>query len=99
MALNASSRPNFKPIHQLASIFVESKLVCPQQNLYHHSRVVGDKLLRYSHDYGCLDESRTELQRILAHLDPAVGNRIASLHARILEQRQAEIHAQFSPPL
>ena len=99
MALNASSRPNFKPIHQLASIFVESKLVCPQQNLYHHSRVVGDKLLRYSHDYGCLDESRTELQRILAHLDPAVGNRIATLHARILEQRQAEIHAEFSQPL
>ena len=36
-----------------------------------------------------MDESTTELQRILANLDPIIGNRIASLHCRNLLREQS----------
>jgi len=97
MVLNSSSRHNFKPIDQLAATFVEKKLGFTQGNLNRFSRAISEKLLRYSHEYGCLDESKTELQRILQNLDPSVGSRIASLHSRILEQHLAEAQPHQQP--
>jgi hypothetical protein len=44
-----------------------------------------------------LDESKTELQRILQNLDPSVGSRIASLHSRTLEQHLAEAQPHQQP--
>jgi len=97
MVLNSSLRHNFKPIDQLAATFIEKKLGFTQGNLNRFSRVISEKLLRYSHEYGCLDESKTELQRILQNLDPSVGSRIARLHSRILEQHLAEAQPHQQP--
>jgi hypothetical protein len=33
-----------------------------QVNLKRFSRAIGEKLLKYIHEYGCLDETRVELQ-------------------------------------
>jgi hypothetical protein len=44
-----------------------------QDKMNRYSRAISEKLLRCSHEYGCLDESRTELQRILANLEPSWG--------------------------
>jgi len=97
MELNRASRVNVKSNFELARIFVCCKLGVPIDNMVRHSRVVGDKLLCYSHEYGCLDETKQELQKILSTLDPKLGNKIASLHSRILEQLQPQ--QQQSQPL
>jgi len=47
--------------------------------------------MKYSHQYGCLDDSRNELQQILKSLDATIGCRIASLHCRILEEQQQQL--------
>jgi hypothetical protein len=47
--------------------------------------------MKYSHQYGCLDDSRNELQQILKPLDATIGCRIASLHCRILEEQQQQL--------
>jgi hypothetical protein len=60
----------------------------PTLNLKRLSRIIGEKLLKYSHEYGFVDETRVELQRILQTLDPSIGSRITNLHGRILEQQQ-----------
>jgi len=88
MVVNRASRPYFKPIYDLATIFVEKKLGISQTSLTRCSRAVGEKLMKYSHQYGCLDDSRNELQQILKSLDATIGCRIASLHCRILEEQQ-----------
>ncbi len=88
MVVNTNSRPHFKHIYQLATIFVEKKLGIVQKTLQKCSRAVSDKLMKYSHQYGCLDDSRNELQEILKSLDATMGGRIASLHCRILEELQ-----------
>jgi hypothetical protein len=88
MVVNNNSRPHFKHIYQLATIFVEKKLGILQQTLQKCSRAIADKLMKYSHQYGCLDDSRNELQELLKSLDATIGGRIASLHCRILEELQ-----------
>jgi len=53
--------------------------------------MVWERLLNYSHEYGCLYETRQELQSVLTSLDPAIGSRISRLLGRILEQQQLQL--------
>jgi hypothetical protein len=64
MVLNTASRPHFKHIHILAAIFAEKKMCfdAGQVNLKRFSIAIGEKLLKYSHEYGCLNETKVELQ-------------------------------------
>jgi hypothetical protein len=73
IVVNTNSRPHFKHIYQLATIFVEKNLGIVQQTLQKCSRAISDKLMKYSHQYGCLDDSRNELQEILKSLDASIG--------------------------
>jgi hypothetical protein len=90
--VNKASRPNYKAVHILATNFIFEKLGFGDNSMHmkRFSRAVGEKVLKYSHEYGCLDETRVELQWILATLDLAIGSRIANLHSSILEQQQAK---------
>jgi len=91
MQLNRESQKNFKPIYDLAEIFVHHKLGVARDHIVQHCRMVGEKVLNYSHEYGCLDETRQELQSVLTSLDPAIRSRISRLLRRILEQQQSQL--------
>jgi len=56
--LNRESQRNFKPVYELTEIFVHHKLGFPRDQIIRHCRIVGETLLNYSHEYGCLDETR-----------------------------------------
>jgi hypothetical protein len=90
MALNNSSRPNYKPLHELASIFVHNTLQIGQENIQRAARAVGEKLLQYSHEYGCLDTAKVEFQKILNTLDATISSRITQLHGKILDQEKRQ---------
>jgi hypothetical protein len=44
--------------------------------------------MKYSHQYGCLDDSRNELQQILKPLDATIGCRIARENSVIERSRE-----------
>lgn len=70
-----SFRPNCKPMQILAAVVCEREL-----NLKRLQRAAWEKLLRYCHEYGCLDQTQVVQQRIS-------GTWIANLCNKILEQQ------------
>lgn len=52
--VNTACRAFFKPLDQLATIFVEDKLGFKKCNLVKQTRAIGQKLLSYSHEYGVI---------------------------------------------
>ena len=81
---------NYIPLNELASIFVHNKLQIGQENIQRVARAVGEKLLQYSHEYGCLDTAKVEFQKILNTLDATISSRIAQLHGKILDQEKRQ---------
>jgi len=77
-------------LNELASIFVHNKLQIGQENIQRVARAVGEKLLQYSHEYGCLDTAKVEFQKILNTLDATISSRIAQLHGKILDQEKRQ---------
>ncbi len=71
MVVDNSSRPNYKPLHELVAIFVHNKLHLGQENKQRSARAVGGKLLQYSHEYGSKISTAQQLQKLTKHFREA----------------------------
>ena len=93
MTLNSASRPFFQPLDKLAAVFLDDKCGFGNNNVTKQCRVIGEKILLFSHDYGVIDNYKTELTKVLQTLDPSIANRISTLHGRIIEELEEKINS------
>ena len=49
--------------------------------------IISEKLLLYSHDYGLINNTVNEIQKLMMTLDIETRTRLTSLHARLQEEK------------